>query len=190
MSLLRDQVKALALTTDELKRASDPLGKLSTALQQQLAILREEQKRRNEELEQKPRLQVLLGGVALAPGSKQVLPSSATSGSVARFEVTLRNFGPLYAQDVRLLAKADKPFVDLGCKFASPPTMGGRINRPNQGECVFEINYIGHDWLENAEMTASYPPASPPFDIDFSFSATNYPKRGIGSVLVRPRRES
>jgi hypothetical protein len=178
--------KQAELQADQQRKSLGSMIEMSSVLQNQLDILKAEQKARLEETAQKPRLQLLVKGVALPADSSPPLQLPGATPTSAVIDLTMRNYGALYAQDVVVTATAERSDVRLNCTFPGRPTLGGTISQPKANICQVAINFIGHDWNEDAHITASYPKGTRPFNIEFAMWATNYLRRRIGWVRISP----
>lgn len=170
----------------QMRASLGQIDKMTSAMKEQLAILREDQSNRRAQLSKKPKLELDIGGVPLNTFFKVPIKAREFTDTKAVYDVFLKNLGDATATKglLRIVVYAK----DVGVQSNAP------IQRPYE-----EANSVSHTFLSPFDylrpsitlpmsLTISYPKGQQPFVVEFNVDVDELPPATpLGAMTVTPK---
>lgn len=169
---------------DEQNQALRSIIRMSEVLQAQLAILDADQKRRLEQMEVKPRILLIAGGVSLHGQHGQRITFTQLTATMAEFDLSIMNESLLPAESLKLVARADNPNVVPRGDWKIAESIGEKQGRSRKFVLLLPGAVGDYGLLGKLE----YPAGTTEFHVAFWMSAANMNERYMGSITVAPPR--
>jgi hypothetical protein len=158
---------------------------MNTAMQNQLDILRQDQRQRLKELAKKPQIRLLSGGVPLDSLPLHPISAKELTATNATYEFVLTNVGDANAKNFYVHIGTHNKNVILSADNASQKLL--MPSDQNVSSAIsLPLQIIIPDGQLALVIRCQYPAGTKPFDVQFWANGENVPNVSLGSINVTP----